>query len=199
VAVTPLVAGLETRCMTFFRIQAFPVIGDDPVQDGGQIHLRLEPDDGADFRDIRHAVQHVLEAFRVCFLVGDEDDVRGASDTRMDHPGQVTDGDLAGAPDVEDLAEGFVAANELRQGPDDIPDIAETSGLLAGAVDGNRFSGEGLSDEAGNHHAVAPALAGAHRVEEPDDDYREPSIPPIGHGEEFVEQFGAGIAPPRLT
>src|SRR5258707_3031846 len=76
--------------------------------------------------------------------------------------------------------------------------MAETADLVAAAVNGERFTGQGLPGEPGNAHAVPAGLARPNGVEEPDDNGFEAAFATVGINEALVDGFGLGVAPPRF-
>src|SRR5947209_2681024 len=76
---------------------------DDGPADLVELAFGREPDRGPDLVELRDSPGHVFEAVAVGLLVGDVLD-RALRPRQGDHPaGQVVDGDLLVAPDVEDL------------------------------------------------------------------------------------------------
>ena len=53
-----------------------------------------------------------------------------------------------------------------------------------------------LADQVGHHHAVAPGLARADRVEQPRDGHLQPVLAPVGVREGLVDALGCRVGPP---
>jgi len=171
--------------------EAFDEFAEDGVEVAGDGIAGGFGDSG----DVGDASAHVLESFLVRLVVGDAVDRDGGIDEAADAPGEVDDGDLLGASDVEDASDGAVVVGEVNQGGDDVGDVGEAAGLEAVAVDGEGSAGEGLLDEAWDDHSVATDLAGADGVEEADDDDGEVLLSMVGQRKELVDGLGAGVAP----
>src|SRR5207302_8774392 len=70
--------------------------------------------------------------------------------------------------------------------------------LHAVAVNGQRLTPQGLAHEAGQHHAIVPALARSGGVEEPDHDGRQAEFPMVDEGQDLIHSLGGRVAPTQL-
>ena len=118
-------------------------------------------------------------------------------DGRGDSSGQIENGDRSFAADVEDSSGGPRRLHQGGRCVDDIGHVGEAAGLLAVIVDDERPPGQRGIDEPWQHHAVRAGLAGAHHVEEPADDDRQPALAEIRQGEEFIDRLRHPVRPAR--
>ena len=101
--------------------------------------------------------------------------------------------------DVEDLARG-VGVHQPGERADRVLHVAEAARLRAVAVDLERVACKRRLNEAGNDHAVLPALARPDRVEEAHDHAVEPALLVVGERQELVERLRLRVRPaPRVV
>ena len=73
--------------------------------------------------------------------------------------------------------------------PNDVSYMAKAAGLGAVAEHSNRLTGEGLADQAWYNHAIRRALTWSDRIEQPNHNRREVTLPVIGVGEHLVDRL----------
>src|SRR5437588_6627074 len=108
---------------------------------------------------------------------------------------QVFDGNFLGVAHIHDFADGTFGVHEANQSFDRVANVAETAGLLAGAVNGDRRILQSGLDEIRQHHAVASGLAWTYGIKKARNNNGQLLFLPVRKREEFVECFGRGIAP----
>jgi len=82
---------------------------------------------------------------------------------------QLIDGDFMLTSDVDDFTDAGGVADESVECGDGVPDVEETPGLCAVAIDGDGQAGDGLVDESWGYHSVYACLAGTDDVEKTND------------------------------
>ena len=102
--------------------------------------------------------------------------------------GQLPDSELVGISDIHRI--GMIAHEEPVDAVDQIRDIAERTGLLSLAVDGERLTLQRLDDEVRHHPAVAGAHAWTVGIEDPDDAGIDPMVAVIRHRDRLGEALG---------
>src|SRR5277367_1475786 len=140
----------------FFLAEA----GGYAIDDFVERSLRAEAGEGVEFIDAGDATHHVLEARFVGLIVGHEFDGRSAAGALLDPLSEAFDADFFGVADVDDFTDGAVRVHEADDTFDGVAHVAEATGLLAVAVDSDRFVVESLLDEIGQDHAVAAVWRG---------------------------------------
>lgn len=154
--------------------------------------------EGDDAGDIGDAALDVFEAWLVGLFVGNEVDAGRRAGDFDDEVGEAADCDFGRVAEVEDFARRIGEFYEAAEPFDDVADVGEGTGLLAGAVDGKVGSGEGVREETRHDHAVASGLARADGVEEACGKSGDAAFMPVGEGEELVDDLAGGVAPARL-
>ncbi len=126
----------------------------------------------------RRARAWVMSGCRVC----GSSTGSGLKTMGLELPTAVGIADVAGVPQV---------AHQQPPDPfDEVVDVAEGAGLLAGAEDSHGLAGEGLLDEGGNHPAVAHPHPRPIGVENAHDAHLQAVIPVIRHGHRLGEALG---------
>src|SRR6266545_3766545 len=101
------------------------VVLGDPVDDLRQRRASFEADQPRRFADVGDTARHVFEPRLVGLVVGDQHDLRGASEPLLDELGEVSNRDFLPRAEVEDLPIGTVRLNQSNEGRDDVADVAE--------------------------------------------------------------------------
>src|SRR4051794_23398550 len=140
-------------------------------------------------------MEHVLDALTVDLLVWDVDDLGASAGELEDAGGKFGDGHRLRRADVEDLAARRRVIHQRCERADRVLHMAEAARLRAVAVNLDRASREGRTDEARDHHSVLAALPRADGVEEAGDDAVESALLVIGECQKLVERLRLGIRP----
>lgn len=132
--------------------------------------------------------------FGVVFGQGLEDEF-GAGVSEVENVFSEFDhGEFAGVAEVDGAGDGGIAVHEADEAFDEVVAVAEGAGLLAVAIDGDRFALEGLHDEVGNNASVLGVHAGAVCIEDADDFDLELVLAVVVEEERFGAAFAFVVA-----
>src|SRR5262249_50874555 len=152
-----------------------------------------------DLRKIRHPAAHVLERAAVHLLVRNELNRRPAVAHLADALGQLENGDLFIAADVEDVAFSLLRLGQHQDTADDVLDRREAARLLAIAEHQNRLVAQRTGDHVGNHHAVGAGLARTAGVEAAYRDDRELTLLVVRLRKALIDSLAARVGPAELV
>jgi hypothetical protein len=184
--------------VNYFGINLLPEVAGNSINDFVQGGLRAEAGEGLEFFDGGDAAHHVLEAGLVSFVVGDIFDGRRAAGSCFHAVSQTLDGNFLGTADIDDFTDGTVRVHQADEGFDGVPDVAETTRLLAIPVDLDGGMVESGLHEIREYHAVPAGLARTDGIKQTGHDHRKLFLLPVGEREKLIEGFRSGVAPASL-
>ena len=103
---------------------------------------------------------------------------------------EAQDGDFGCGAHVENLAHSLGATRQGGDGSHCVVDMKKAAALIAIAVDRQGFAGQGLLDQTGDDHSIAPRLPRAYGIEQPKDNDRQAHLLVIRQGQKLVDGLG---------
>src|SRR4051794_1546414 len=168
----------------------------DVVDRTVDVELGRPADRRLDVSRHRLAVRDLFEARLVRLLERNEANPRAGS-RPLDHAlREVEDRDLAGAAEIENVANGRIAVEEGEERTHGVVHVAEAAALRAVVVDGQILARQRLLDETREDHPVLACLTRADGVEEPDDDAVETGLR-VTEREDLAKRLRGRVAPAR--
>src|SRR5258708_760775 len=160
-----------------------------------QSHGWLVANEVLDPRQIGDTPHHVLKALLIRFFIRNKNDGRFRSSQLLNLMRQSKNRNLFHRSNIADSAVSFALLGERNQSSRSVRYVGKAAGLRTVSINGHLPSPERLTNQTGDHHPVASALARPDYVEQARDHGRDFLFLPISYRQKFVDGFGARVTP----